>query len=125
MRKIIVLMTVLLLAAIGETVMAQEPEPTPAVRVRIVTQNCKAVWAATLKAEFAELVYDAELETWPELPGVIYPLATCDLSSKQFFILYEHPESGRQFLFLMGPGGSHDIVNVSELIPDSNPKRRR
>jgi len=125
MRKIILLIAVLMLAAISETALAQDAQPTPVVRVRIVTQDCSAVWKATLKAEFVELVYDAELETWPELPGVIYPLATCDLSAKNFFILYEHPESGRKFLFLMGPGGSHDIVNVSELIPDSNPKRRQ
>lgn len=124
MRTLTNLAAAFLLALLFTPVLAQDtpPQPTPAVRVRIVVQNCNAVWKATSDTSFAELTYDAEQNTWVELPGTIYPLATCRLSDKQFMILYEHPESGRQFLFLMGNGGNHDIVSVSELIPDVHAK---
>ena len=125
MRLLITFATALLLTVFTLPTLAQEPQTTPAVRVRIVTQDCGAIFKATLNAEFVELSYDAEQNTWVELPGAIYPLATCDLTSKQFMILHEHPESGRKFLFLMGAGGSHDIVSVSELIPTNTPKRRQ
>ena len=71
MRLLTTLAIALLLTVCTLPALAQEPQPTPAVRVRIVVQDCGAVFKAALNAEFIELSYDAEENTWVGLPGMI------------------------------------------------------